>query len=142
MCVSGPIFSHKNVKGSIVQQYKYHISWEQNIVPIIRKNGVRAILPLFFNNYENEYEQQEMEMGVAGPIFNQKLSKALWDKYTHTPQDGSKIFWQLFIFMELDPFYYYIMITKTLNMSHKKIYIGVSGLIFTNKNTKGYMGEQ
>ena len=28
--------------------------------------------------------------------------------------------WQLFIFMEVEPFLYYFMITKTLNTSHEK----------------------
>ena len=104
MCVAGPIFSHKNVKDSIVQQYPYTIGWEQNIVPIICNNGIRYILPLFCNHHDNEYEQREMETDAAGTIFTPKISRALWDNYIYTPQYGRKILWQFFIFMELEPF--------------------------------------
>ena len=49
-----------------------------------------------------------------------KISKPLWNNDIHTPQYRRKILLQLFIFMELKPFPYYFMITKTLNSSHKK----------------------
>ena len=40
-----------------------------------------------------------MDIGVAGPIFTPK--KALWDNNVHTPQDGSNILWEVYLFMEL-----------------------------------------
>ena len=49
-----------------------------------------------------------------------KTSQALWYKDIHTLQNGGGILRKLFIFMELEPFSYYFMITKTLNMSHEK----------------------
>ena len=53
-------------------------------------------------------------------IYLFKTSKALWDNDIHTLQYGSKVFWQSFIFMELESFFNYFVITKTLNMSHVK----------------------
>ena len=49
-----------------------------------------------------------------------KTSKATWDNHIHNPQYGIKILWQFFIFMELEPFSYYLVITQTLNLSHVK----------------------
>ena len=38
----------------------------------------------------------------------------------HTLHDGRNTIWQLFIFMELEPFIYYFVITQTQNMSDVK----------------------
>ena len=46
-----------------------------------------------------------MEISVALPTFTQKNSKALWDNNIHNLQYGRKMLWQLFIFMDLDPFF-------------------------------------
>ena len=61
-----------------------------------------------------------MEIGVAGPISIQKFSKAICDNDIHNIQNAGKILWQLFIFMELEPFPYYFVITKTLNLSQER----------------------
>ena len=48
---------------------------------------------------------QEMGIGLVEPIFTHKsISMDLWDKDIHTTRDGRKILWQLFIFMEIEPF--------------------------------------
>ena len=52
-----------------------------------------------------------------------KTEKGIWDNDIHTAQDRSKILCQLFIFMELDPFYYHFVITKTMNLSQAKLKI-------------------
>ena len=49
-----------------------------------------------------------------------KIEKALCYNDVHTTYYGSKILCQFFIFMELDPFYYYFVITNTLNLSNVK----------------------
>ena len=49
-----------------------------------------------------------------------KISKSLWDNNIHTPQDRRKILSQLFISMELEPLFYYCVISKTLNTSQEK----------------------
>ena len=52
-------------------------------------------------------------------IFTHKnISKALWYNDIHTLQNGRNILWQLFIFIELELFFYYFMMTKTLNLSN------------------------
>ena len=61
-----------------------------------------------------------MDIGVDGPIFTQKTSKALWDNYIYALQYGIKLLWQFFIFMELYPIPHYFMITKTLILSEEK----------------------
>ena len=38
--------------------------------------------------------------------------------------------------MELEPLSYYLVITKTLSLSHEEIKIGVAGPISTQKNIK------
>ena len=40
--VSVPIFTNKNIKGSMGQQYPYSIRWQQNILAIIHIYGDRA----------------------------------------------------------------------------------------------------
>ena len=76
----------------MVQQYPYSTRWEQNIVKIIHINGSRAIFLLFCNHHENEYEPQEMEIGVSGPIFIHKISKALLENFIDTRKMGGKHF--------------------------------------------------
>ena len=48
-------------------------------------------------------------------------------------QDGRKVLWQLFINMKLEPFYYYFVITKTLNMSNEKWILEISINIYPEK---------
>ena len=50
-----------------------------------------SIFLLSYDNHDTESKQREIEIGVAGPIFTQKISKALWDKDINTTKDGSKI---------------------------------------------------
>ena len=38
----------------------------------------------------------------------------------HTLQNGRKILWKFFIFMEIEPFSYSFMMTKTPNLSNGK----------------------
>ena len=51
---------------------------------------------------------------------SRKNIKSVTRKQYPYPQYRRKIMRPLFIFMELDPFSYYFMITKTLNLSHNK----------------------
>ena len=45
--VAGPIFTPKNIMGSIVKWYTYFPRWEKNIVEILHIYGDRPILLLF-----------------------------------------------------------------------------------------------
>ena len=47
--------------------------------------------------------------------------------------------WQLFIFMELELFFYYFYDNQVTGSESCKIKIGVAGPIFARKNIKGYM---
>ena len=49
-----------------------------------------------------------------------KIPTDLCDNDVHTLQDWRTLLWELFVFMELEPFFNYCVITKTLNLSHEK----------------------
>ena len=60
-------------------------------------------------------------MSTSQLIFTHKnISKAIWENYMHTQQNGRKTLWNFFIFMILEPYIYYFMTTKTLNLSNVK----------------------
>ena len=61
----------------------------KNIVEIMHIYVARAIFLLFYDNQGTELESWEIEIGVAGPIFSQKILKALSKNDIHTPQCGS-----------------------------------------------------
>ena len=51
---------------------------------ILHIYGARVIFLLFCNHKENESESQEMEIGVAGPIFTYKNTKGyMKQQYRH-----------------------------------------------------------
>ena len=70
-----------------------------------------------------------------------KLSKSLWENNIHTPKYERKILWQLFIFIELEPFSYYFLTTKKLNLSHVKKKWAYLNQYKTIKYIKGSMGQ-
>ena len=75
----------------------------------------------FYDIKDTESELCEITIGVAGPIFtHKKIPKALWDNYIHTLLDWRKMLWQFFIFVELELFSYFFVITKTLNLGGVK----------------------
>ena len=57
--VTGPIFTKKNTKGSLVLRYPYPTRWEKTIVSIHRIYGARAIFLLFCDHLDNECESCE-----------------------------------------------------------------------------------
>ena len=58
--VAGPIFTEKNIKGSMGQTYPYSTRWKQNIVSILNIYEARAILLLFFYHQDTESESCEI----------------------------------------------------------------------------------
>ena len=66
---------------------------------------------------------------------------APWDNDIHTPQDGTNILWQLFVFMELEPalLFYDNQYTE---YESRNLEIGVSPPIFTHKNINGSIAQQ
>ena len=71
---------------------------------IIHIYVARAILILFCDNQYTESDSIEIEIGVAGPIFNQKNVKdSMGQRYTYSTR-WEKLFWKLFIFMDLESF--------------------------------------
>ena len=85
---------------------------------ILHIYGAKANFLLFCDHQDTESESREIEIVVIGLIFTQKISKDLWENDIHTSQYGSKLLFQLFLFVELEPFSYYFVTTKTLNLSH------------------------
>ena len=61
-----------------------------------------------------------MEIGLAGPIFTQEKSKSLLVNYIRTAQYGEKRVLAILHIYGVEAIFYYFMITKTLNLSHKK----------------------
>ena len=49
-----------------------------------------------------------------------KKTKTLWNNDVHPLKYGRIFFLQFLIFLELEPFLYYFVFTKTLDMSNKK----------------------
>ena len=47
---------------------------------IIHIYGDRTIFLLFFDHQDTEYEYQQMDIGVAGPILTQKNHQSLYRK--------------------------------------------------------------
>ena len=91
------------------------------IMVIIHICGPREVLLLFCYQEDTEYESYEMEISISTPIStHKKISKDLPDNDIHNLQDGSKILWQFFIFLDAEPFFYYFVITKTPNLSSLK----------------------
>ena len=54
--VAEPIFTHKNIKGSMVQQNRYSTRWEQNIVVVLHIYGALSISLLFCDHQDTESE--------------------------------------------------------------------------------------
>ena len=70
------------------------------------------------NKLNLSYEKNELVQLDQYPP--RKISNYPWDNDIHTPHDGGNKLWQIFIFMELGPFFYQFMITMTLNLSYEK----------------------
>ena len=58
--VAGPIFTHKNIKGTMGKEYLYYIRWGQNIVTTLHNYGARVILLLFCDHTDTESESREI----------------------------------------------------------------------------------
>ena len=76
----------------------------KTIVAILYIYVVISIFLLFCNLRDTEFESREIEIGVAGPILTQKISKYVRVNDIHNPQDRRKILLQFLIFMELELF--------------------------------------
>ena len=70
------------------QQYTYSKIWVENIMAIIHISGDSAIVLLFCDHQDTEYESREINIREPGPIFIQKISKPLWYNNIHIPQYG------------------------------------------------------
>ena len=79
-------------------------------------------------------------MDVAGQIITQKTPRALWDNNIHAPQDGRKILWEFFIFMEFGHYPTILLSTRQWILLARNE-IAVYEAILHHKNTKGYIGQ-
>ena len=60
ICVAGPVFTHKNTKGSIEQAYQKSTVWVEISVLVLHIYGARTMfLPLFFH-HDTDDKQLEM----------------------------------------------------------------------------------
>ena len=104
--------------------------------------GARASYILFCNHQDTEYESREIEIGVAGSIFTKKNIKGPMGQGYPYPTIWEEILWPLFIFIELESFFYYFIDHIDTESESIEMEIGVAGLIFTQKNIKGTMGKE
>ena len=84
--VAGLIFTHKyqRIHGTTISIFN---KMRENILAIIRIYGARAILLIFYYNQDTEYESQEIDIGVAQPLFtNKNIPKTICDKAIHNIQ--------------------------------------------------------
>ena len=73
-------------------------------------------------------------MRIYQPIFTRKnISKALREEYIHTLQDGRKILWWFFLFVEIEPFSTFCD-HQEIEYESREIEIGVAGPILTQNN--------
>ena len=63
---------------------------------------------------------KKKKLAQIGQYSLRKISKYLWYNNIHTLKYRRRILWELFVFMELKPFLYYFVITKTQNLSNQK----------------------
>ena len=79
---------------------------------IIHIYGAIAIFLLFYDDQDTLSTKCEIQMTISQIIFtNKNISKDLWDNGIHNLQNGINILWQFFVFMEIEPFPYYFMMT-------------------------------
>ena len=117
--VAGPIFAHKKINRSMRQQYTYHNIWEKHIVAIIHINGTRVIFLLLYDNQDTESQSWDIRIDVSGPILTHKNVKAsMGQQYKYHTRWEKKCCNSFFL--ELEPFFYYLVITKTLGLCHLK----------------------
>ena len=82
--------------------------------------GYRASLLLFYDNQDLNLSNVNMNEHIPTYIYPGNTENNLWDNAIHTLHDGRKVLWLFFIFMRLEPFYYYYIITKTLKLNNVK----------------------
>ena len=87
---------------------------------VLHINGALVMFLLFCGHQDTESESCEMINGVAEPILTQKKTKvSKGQKYPCLTGWVKKMYHSL-IFMELELFPLYIVITKTMNLSNEK----------------------
>ena len=103
------------------QWYPYSTKWEKSVVTIIHIYGAIAIFLLLYDDQDTVSTDCEIRMKISQLLSTSKyISKDIWDNAIHTLKNGRKILWQFFIFMELEPFLNYFIMTKTLKKSNRK----------------------
>ena len=92
--VAGPIFTQKNIKGTMGKYYLYSTRWGQNVVITLHIYGARVIFLLFCDHTDTEPESREIEMIISQPIFTHtNIWKALWDNAINNLQDSRNFLW-------------------------------------------------
>ena len=87
---------------------------------ILNIYGARAVFLLFCVHQATESKKLEMKTEYLDQYSPFKiLPRTLWERYVHTLKNSIQL-WHFLILLELDPFFYYFVITRTLNLSNKK----------------------
>ena len=104
----------------MVQLYRYSTIQVKNILAILYIHRSRDISLLFCNNQDTESEEQEMEIGVAGPIITQKNIKGSMEQRYPYPTRRKKNIVAIVHIHGARTIYFYCMINNTLIMSNEK----------------------
>ena len=83
MNVYKPIFTHKNIKGSIGQQCTYSTRWQQNIVSVPYTYEARAIYILFRYHQDTECDNMKWKLVQLDKYSPIKVSKGMWENDIH-----------------------------------------------------------
>ena len=91
----------------------------KNIAVILHVFGALAIFLLFCDDQETESESLEMEIGVVGPILNHKnnMKGPMGQLYPYSTK-WVKCFLVILRIYGARAIFYYLVITKKLNISH------------------------
>ena len=79
----------------------------------------RSIFLLFCNHQDTASKSQTFDTGVAGLILTLlKYPMLFWTMISIHKNMGGNL-WHLFVFIDIEQFLYYILLSKSLNLIHE-----------------------
>ena len=140
--VSQQISTHKNYQRLYVTMISILCLIAGKIVAILHISGARVISYYFVFTKIMHQSDEKWILAQLGQYPPRKSSKCLWNQNIHPIQDEREKLWRFFIFLELEPFSYYFLITNTLNQSNDKYKLAQLNQYSSRENSKVPMGKQ
>ena len=120
ICVAGPILTHKNTKGSMEKRYPYSTRLEENILAILHFWELEPFSYYFVFTKTLNLSNVKYIFAYIHQYSPIKIYQNIYGTTIYILYKMGEKLWQFFIFMELEPFFYYFVITKTPNLSNVK----------------------